>query len=118
MRLISRSAPTFATSSITSRLVDEPGRRFDYNNVNFQALGFVLEAATGRRYAEYLSEKLWKPIGAGDAALWLDREGWLGPDVWLPVRHRRRLGQGGPAVASSTVCATAGKSSRELFSKS
>ena len=55
--------------------VDEPGRRFDYNNVNFQVLGVVLEAATGRRYAEYLSEKLWKPIGAGDAAVWLDREG-------------------------------------------
>jgi CubicO group peptidase (beta-lactamase class C family) len=56
-------------------VVTEPGQRFDYNNVNFQALGFVLEAATGRRYADYLSEKLWKPIGAGDAALWLDRDG-------------------------------------------
>jgi CubicO group peptidase (beta-lactamase class C family) len=55
--------------------VEEPGRRFDYNNVNFQVLGVVLEAATGRRYADYLSEKLWKPIGAGDAAVWLDREG-------------------------------------------
>jgi CubicO group peptidase (beta-lactamase class C family) len=55
--------------------VEEPGRRFDYNNVNFQALGFVLEATTGRRYAEYLSEKLWKPLGASDAALWLDCEG-------------------------------------------
>jgi CubicO group peptidase (beta-lactamase class C family) len=54
---------------------EEPGRRFDYNNVNSQALGFALEAATGRRYAEYLSEKLWKPLGASDAALWLDREG-------------------------------------------
>jgi CubicO group peptidase (beta-lactamase class C family) len=52
----------------------EPGRRFDYNDVNFQALGFVLEAATGRRYADYLSEKLWQPIGAGEAALWLDRD--------------------------------------------
>ena len=54
--------------------VEEPGRRFDYNNVNFQVLGFVLEAATGRRYAAYLSEKLWKPLGAGDAGLWRDRE--------------------------------------------
>src|SRR5947209_2354693 len=55
--------------------VEEPGRRYDYNNVNFQVLGVVLEAATGRRYAYYLSEKLWKPIGASDAAVWLDREG-------------------------------------------
>jgi CubicO group peptidase (beta-lactamase class C family) len=56
-------------------VVEEPGRRFDYNNLNFQALGFVLEAATGRRYAELLSEKLWKPLGAGDSAVWLDRDG-------------------------------------------
>src|SRR3954451_4419730 len=55
--------------------VAEPGGRFDYNNVNFQALGVVLEAATGRRYAEYLSERLWKPIGAAAAAVWLAREG-------------------------------------------
>src|SRR4051812_2505966 len=55
--------------------VEEPGRRYDYNDVNFQVLGVVLEAATGRRYADYLSEKLWKPIGASDAAVWLDREG-------------------------------------------
>jgi hypothetical protein len=27
------------------------------------------------RYADYLSEKLWKPIGAGDAAVWLDCPG-------------------------------------------
>jgi CubicO group peptidase (beta-lactamase class C family) len=53
----------------------EPGLHFDYNDVNFQALGFVLESATGRRYADYLSEKLWQPIGAGEAALWLDRDG-------------------------------------------
>lgn len=53
----------------------EPAQRFDYNDVNFQALGFVLESATSRRYADYLSEKLWKPIGAGAAALWLDRDG-------------------------------------------
>src|SRR5262249_20455896 len=55
--------------------VTEPGRRFDYNNVTYQALGFALQAANGRCYGDYLSEKLWKPIGAGDAALWLDREG-------------------------------------------
>jgi CubicO group peptidase (beta-lactamase class C family) len=55
--------------------VAEPGTAFDYNNVNFQALAFVLEAATGRRYASYLSEKLWAPLGAGDASVWLDREG-------------------------------------------
>jgi CubicO group peptidase (beta-lactamase class C family) len=55
--------------------VAEPGTKFDYNNVNFQALGFVIQAATGKRYATYLSEKLWRPLGASDASVWLDREG-------------------------------------------
>src|ERR1051325_280056 len=54
-----------------SPLVARPGARFDYNNVNYQALGFVLESATARRFALYLSEKLWKPLGNRDAALWL-----------------------------------------------
>jgi CubicO group peptidase (beta-lactamase class C family) len=56
-----------------SLLVARPGARFDYNNVNYQALGFVLESATARRFALYLSEKLWKPLGNRDAALWLDQ---------------------------------------------
>jgi CubicO group peptidase (beta-lactamase class C family) len=54
-------------------LVERPGARFDYNNVNYQALGFVLEKATGRRFALYLSDKLWGPLGNRDAALWLDQ---------------------------------------------
>ena len=75
-------------------LVEEPGTRFDYNNVNYQVLGFVLEAATGKRYAEWLSAKLWAPLGARDAWLWLDRErgdartyGYLfaSPEDWARV---------------------------------
>ena len=56
-----------------SPLVERPGARFDYNNVNYQALGFVLESATRRRFALYLSEKLWQPLGNREAALWLDQ---------------------------------------------
>jgi CubicO group peptidase (beta-lactamase class C family) len=59
------------------RLVEEPGTRFEYNSINTQALAIVLERATGRRYADYLSERLWQPIGARDAAVWLDEVGGL-----------------------------------------
>lgn len=51
------------------------GSLFQYNNASSQALVMLIERATGRRYAEYLSERLWKPLGAGDASLWMDREG-------------------------------------------
>jgi len=51
-----------------------PGTRFDYNNINAELLGTVLEAASGKRYAEYLETRLWKPMGGQDALVWLDSE--------------------------------------------
>jgi CubicO group peptidase (beta-lactamase class C family) len=65
-----------AASVVTGTpLAFKPGSRFDYNSINTQALSLVLERATGRRYADYLSEKLWRPLGASDASVWLDRPG-------------------------------------------
>jgi CubicO group peptidase (beta-lactamase class C family) len=40
-----------------------------------QLLALVIERATQQRYASYLSQALWRRIGAADAWLWLDREG-------------------------------------------
>lgn len=58
-------------------LAEKPGTRFEYNSINTQALAIILERATGQRFAEYLSEQLWIPIGATDASVWLDDEGGL-----------------------------------------
>ncbi len=52
-----------------------PGEKFEYNNVNSQILGILLERATGMKYSEYLSEKLWKPLGASDAEISVDETG-------------------------------------------
>lgn len=54
---------------------EEPRKKFSYNNVNSQILGLLLERATGKTYAQYLSEKLWQPLGASDANLWIDNTG-------------------------------------------
>jgi CubicO group peptidase (beta-lactamase class C family) len=54
-----------------------PGEDFQYLNFSAQALGIALTRAVGGRYAEYLSERLWQPLGAPDAAVWLDREGGM-----------------------------------------
>jgi CubicO group peptidase (beta-lactamase class C family) len=59
-------------------LADPPGTRFNYNNVNAQLAGMVLEQGlqrSGRTYAEYLSERLWRPLGNNEANLWLEDEG-------------------------------------------
>jgi len=53
----------------------EPGTAFEYNNVNSELLGLIIERATGQRYAEYFARKLWRPIGGARAELWLDSEG-------------------------------------------
>lgn len=58
-------------------LVDSPGTRFNYNNVNAQLAGMVLEQAlqrSGRTYAEYLTERIWSPLGNNEARLWLEDE--------------------------------------------
>ncbi|MGB3202102.1 MAG: serine hydrolase [Nodosilinea sp.] len=52
-----------------------PGEVLDYNNVNSQLLSLVLERATGESFGDYLSRRLWQPLGAGDGFLWLDRPG-------------------------------------------
>ena len=50
-----------------------PGEVFDYSNFNSQLLSLVLERATGESFGDYLSSRLWQPLGAGDGFLWLDR---------------------------------------------
>jgi CubicO group peptidase (beta-lactamase class C family) len=51
-----------------------PGTVFDYRNQNSQVAGYIIEAATKKRYADFLSQKLWVPLGAQDAYVWLDKE--------------------------------------------
>lgn len=46
----------------------------NYNNANSQILEIILERATKKRYAQYLSEKLWQKLGSNNASLWLDHE--------------------------------------------
>ncbi|NJO97653.1 MAG: serine hydrolase [Pleurocapsa sp. CRU_1_2] len=53
--------------------IQSPGNAFDYNNANTQILGIVLERATGEKYVDYLSTRLWQPLKANDAAIWLDQ---------------------------------------------
>ena len=52
----------------------DPGTHFDYNNINSELLGTVLERTSGMRYADYLEQKLWKPMGGDKALIWLDSE--------------------------------------------
>jgi len=63
------------TSFYRTPVEKQPFEEFYYANANPQYFAWLLEKVSGKRYAEYLSEKLWQPIGAQDARVWLDREG-------------------------------------------
>jgi CubicO group peptidase (beta-lactamase class C family) len=58
-----------------TEIVGPPGRVWHYNNYNPLLIGMVLERATGTSVAEYMSTRLWQPLGAEVDATWsLDSE--------------------------------------------
>ena len=40
----------------------EPGTQYNYESMTAAVLGIVIQRATGQRYVDYLSEKVWKPL--------------------------------------------------------
>ncbi len=52
------------------------GRPFHYISINTDLIGWAIERATGRRYADLVSEFLWRPMGAERSAyITVDRLG-------------------------------------------
>lgn len=51
------------------RFRDEPGTAFYYSSMATALLGVLLEEATGRRYADLLTEWVWQPLGMERDAL-------------------------------------------------
>ena len=57
------------------KVVEDPGEEFKYLSGNTQLLAMVLEKATGKNVADYMSDSFWKPMGMENHALWqLDSE--------------------------------------------
>lgn len=52
-----------------------PGTRYDYNNINAELLGIVLERVYRRRYSALLRDKLWVPMGGDRARVHTDTPG-------------------------------------------
>jgi CubicO group peptidase (beta-lactamase class C family) len=49
-----------------------PGTRFEYQSINTQVLGLLLEKVTGKRLNIYAQEKLWSKIGAESDAFFYE----------------------------------------------
>lgn len=62
-------------SALAMERVKEPGIEFDVAEVNTQLIALIIERATGTPFTEYMSQRVWKPIGARGATYQLDRPG-------------------------------------------
>jgi len=72
-----------------------PGEKFSYASSETQVLGLVLRAAIGKPLSEYLSEKIWQPMGAEADATWIiDKGGYEVAFIGVnaTVRDYARLG--------------------------
>ena len=54
--------------------IETPGEKFNYSTGETDLLGILLQKATNKSLAEYLSEKIWKPYGMEHNAYWLSDE--------------------------------------------
>ncbi len=90
-----------------------PGERFYYSSAETQVLGLVLRAATGKPLAEYLSAKIWQPMGAEADASWAVARGATSGDA--SQRHtatpRARLRAARHAARERRRARRAGRSS-------
>src|SRR5436305_6284653 len=86
------------------------GTKFSYASAESEVLSLVLRNAVGRPLAEYLSEKIWQPMGAEADATWLIDAGghdlgYMGLNATLPAWGRLRLplANSGARAATQTV---------------
>jgi CubicO group peptidase (beta-lactamase class C family) len=67
----------------------DAGKLFYYSSAETQALGLVLRGATGMSVAQYLSARIWQPLGAEDDATFLiDAAGQEAAYAFLHARLR------------------------------
>ena len=60
------------------KVIEEPGKSYEYLSGNTQLLGMIIEKATGETLSDYLSTRFWKSLGAESEAFWqLDRANGL-----------------------------------------
>ena len=64
--------------TLSYKAEETPGKVFKYLSGNSELLGMILEKATGKKLSDYMSERLWIPMGAKNTAFWcLDHEGGM-----------------------------------------
>ncbi|MDY6946878.1 MAG: serine hydrolase [Pseudomonadota bacterium] len=88
----------------------EPGKRFEYSSLNTKMLGNLIERVSGRRLADFLSDRVWSKIGAEHDAM-IGLNPWGGASIpgmiSSTLRDKARYGliytPSWPAVSSERI---------------
>ncbi|WP_310993625.1 serine hydrolase domain-containing protein [Aequorivita marina] len=56
------------------KFIHKPGTHWNYSTGETDLVGILIQKATGKSLAEYLSEKIWQPYGMEHCAYWLADE--------------------------------------------
>lgn len=59
-----------AETILNQKVTSTPGVAYKYLSGNTQLLGMIIQKASGKQLASYLSESFWKPMGSVNDALW------------------------------------------------
>ncbi len=65
-----------SSTLVNTRISDQPGKHWLYNNYNPLLLGMILERTTGKSVAKYASERLWRKMGGSNASWSVDENGF------------------------------------------
>lgn len=73
------------------KIKDRPDEKYEYQSVNTEILGIILERATGVKLATYFQEKIWKPLGMEYDASWsIDSKKNQNPKAYCCINARAR----------------------------
>lgn len=76
-------------------LTHAPGTRYNYSNATTDLIAVLIERATGRRYAEFISTEVLAPVGAPGGSIWINRPDGVahsGCCLLIPAQSWLRLG--------------------------
>ena len=81
------SSEVLKTLSRQPKLNFAPGSLFEYSNSGYEVLGQIIERVSGKRYGDFLKEKIFDPLGMHDTLV-LDERKHFGPRLALAYRKR------------------------------
>jgi CubicO group peptidase (beta-lactamase class C family) len=81
-RLMDRNQGGLYDFSRSFKAARPPGTQFYYASTDTEVMGALVARATGKSLSQYMSERLWKPLGAEAPARWaLDQPGAAGREM-------------------------------------